>query len=432
MTRGLCTSVRRKMPAQLRKKRDRDSPNGSECNTAQTETVRKEKACMLCRRIQVDTHICGDKRVRFRLCVHTYCQIFASGLYPQEKTGEYLFGDTRRIIREAAKKTCFICNKTGATITCCQMGCERAFHLPCAPDGQCVTQYFGAYRSFCWEHSPQQKLQPRPRQDNTCGICLGTVEDKISYKTMGCPACQDAYFHRQCIQSLALHTALSFQCPRCLNQEPFRTEMLTMGIRLTERLAFLLPAHKASGTSTVPGSTGKPELTFKRAYPEEESDPGTSYGPPAKHRRIDNGPAHSAEACKPSTSRQAASQLSQGKCPIKSGSSSSCPRQAVKRAYPEEESDPGTSYGPPAKHRRIDNGPAHSAEACKPSTSRQAASQLSQGKCPIKSGSSSSCPRQAVKRAYPEEESDPGTSTEMLVPRISSDHWGCNSRQTSF
>ncbi|NXR94646.1 G2E3 ligase, partial [Hypocryptadius cinnamomeus] len=147
----------------------------------------------------------------------------------------FLVGDTRRIIREAAEKSCFICCKMGATITCCQMGCDRTFHLPCAPDGQCVTQYFGAYRSFCWEHRPQQALRPRPSQDNTCSICLDTVEDNISYKTMGCPACQDARFHRHCIQRLALHAGIGFRCPCCLNQEPFMTEMLIMGIRLSKR-----------------------------------------------------------------------------------------------------------------------------------------------------------------------------------------------------
>ncbi|XP_054133215.1 PHD finger protein 7-like, partial [Melozone crissalis] len=161
--------------------------------------------------------------------------ILATGLYPREDTGHFLAGDTRRIIRAAAKKTCFICCKMGATITCCQTGCDRTFHLPCAPDGQCVTQYFGAYRSFCWEHRPQQALRPHSSQDNTCTICLDTVEDNISYITMACPACQDARFHRHCIQRLALHAGIDFRCPRCLKQEPFMTEMLTMGIRLSKR-----------------------------------------------------------------------------------------------------------------------------------------------------------------------------------------------------
>ncbi|NXB34386.1 G2E3 ligase, partial [Eulacestoma nigropectus] len=147
----------------------------------------------------------------------------------------FLVEDTRHVIRKAAKKSCFVCYKMGASITCCGTGCNRTFHLPCAPDGECVTQYFGAYRSFCWEHRPQQAVQARPSQDNTCSICLDTVENKISYKTMGCPACQDARFHRHCIQRLALHAGIGFRCPCCLNQEAFMLEMLAMGIRLSKR-----------------------------------------------------------------------------------------------------------------------------------------------------------------------------------------------------
>ncbi|RMC11282.1 hypothetical protein DUI87_11401 [Hirundo rustica rustica] len=361
-------------------------------------------------------------------CVNAERNILASGLFPTEDTGQFLAADTRDIIREAAKKSCFICDKMGASITCCQTGCDRAFHLPCAPDGQCVTQYFGTYRSFCWEHSPQQALQPRPSQDNICTICLDAMEDKISYKTMGCPACQDARFHRQCIQRLALHAGIGFRCPRCLNQEPFMIEMLTMGIRLSKRpwQLWLCSSCAAEGThrhcsslgkstnswecntcaGTDTGSNGKPELvsprtstqavatlsqdTFhrnrscslhprqamKRHYPEEETQPETTYSPPAKCCRIKDGPAHSAETTKPSASSQAASQLPQGKCPIKTSSCSSCPRQAFKRGYPEEENYSGVSYGPPKKRCRIDNGPAQSADESGPSTSRQVVSGL--------------------------------------------------------
>lgn len=131
---------------------------------------------------------------------------------------------------------------THITITaeglCFPPSLAHLFHLP--------------HRSFCWEHRPQQTAQARPSQDNTCSICLDTVENKISYKTMGCPACQDARFHRQCIQRLALHAGIGFRCPCCLNQDPFIMEMLTMGIRLSKRLGFLLPGHKVSSTSAVP------------------------------------------------------------------------------------------------------------------------------------------------------------------------------------
>uniref|UniRef100_H0ZMF8 RING-type domain-containing protein n=1 Tax=Taeniopygia guttata TaxID=59729 RepID=H0ZMF8_TAEGU len=190
---------------------------------------------MLCHQTQADTDICGDKRVKFKLCVHIYCQI---------QTGHKAPALTHTGLL-CSFQSCFICCKMGASITCCGTGCDRTFHLPCAPHGQCVTQYFGAYRSFCWEHRPHQALQPRPSQDNTCSICLDTVENKISYKTMGCPACQDARFHRHCIQRLALHSGIGFRCPCCLNQDPFTMEMLIVGIRLPKRLGFLLASHKA-------------------------------------------------------------------------------------------------------------------------------------------------------------------------------------------
>lgn len=39
-----------------------------------------------------------------KLLAFSALQILASGLYPEENTGQYLVGDTRAIIREAAKK----------------------------------------------------------------------------------------------------------------------------------------------------------------------------------------------------------------------------------------------------------------------------------------------------------------------------------------
>ena len=41
---------------------------------------------------------------------------------------------------------CFVCGEMGATITCQEKGCVRSFHLPCASEGECVTQFFGLYR----------------------------------------------------------------------------------------------------------------------------------------------------------------------------------------------------------------------------------------------------------------------------------------------
>ncbi|NWQ73397.1 PHF7 protein, partial [Columbina picui] len=132
---------------------------------------------------------------------------------------------------------CFICGESGATISCRETGCDRSFHLPCATEGECVTQFHFQYRSFCSEHSPKQNVEAAPEDDTTCLICLDLVGDRRSYSVMVCPACKHAWFHRSCIQGQAVRDGISrFQCPLCRDRDAFLSEMLTMGIRIPFRL----------------------------------------------------------------------------------------------------------------------------------------------------------------------------------------------------
>ncbi|XP_040502714.1 PHD finger protein 7-like [Gallus gallus] len=131
---------------------------------------------------------------------------------------------------------CFVCGNFGATITCAESGCNRSFHFPCASEGQCVTQHFGQYRSFCWEHLPHQPVETAPTQDTTCIICMEPVGDSRSYSTMVCPSCQHAWFHRACIQGMAKSAGLRcFQCPLCRDREKFIQEMINLGIHIPVR-----------------------------------------------------------------------------------------------------------------------------------------------------------------------------------------------------
>ncbi|KQK81298.1 PHD finger protein 7 [Amazona aestiva] len=125
---------------------------------------------------------------------------------------------------------CFICGKRGATITCWQKGCKRRFHIPCAVEGKCTTQFFKHYRSFCWEHSPQQARMVAP-ENTACLICLDLVEGRTSYGTLGCPACKHAWFRRACVQNYAVRAGfICFSCLRYQNQYQFLMGMRTTGI----------------------------------------------------------------------------------------------------------------------------------------------------------------------------------------------------------
>ncbi|XP_072186749.1 uncharacterized protein [Excalfactoria chinensis] len=167
-------------------------------------------------------------------------QRFANGLcdnVPGNNEERFSFEDLTRTVVEAEQTLCFVCDISGASITCAEPRCERSFHLPCAYEGQCVTQYFGLYRAFCWEHRPQQAVQAAPEPDTTCIICMETVGDSRSYGTMVCPACQHAWFHRACIQRMALGCGLQrFHCPNCRDAQTFLQDMLTLGIRIPFRI----------------------------------------------------------------------------------------------------------------------------------------------------------------------------------------------------
>ncbi|NWR65978.1 PHF7 protein, partial [Bucorvus abyssinicus] len=130
---------------------------------------------------------------------------------------------------------CFVCGQAGAAITCWERECKRRFHQPCAAKGECVTQYFRLYRSFCWEHRPEQAVEVAPEDSTTCLLCLDLVGDRVSYGTLVCPACQHAYFHRSCIQKQATHAGACFCCSHCLDKDLFVMEMLSMGIRVSRR-----------------------------------------------------------------------------------------------------------------------------------------------------------------------------------------------------
>ncbi|XP_068766654.1 PHD finger protein 7-like [Struthio camelus] len=200
----------------------------------------QEQACMLCRRADANADICGPKHEKGGLCVHENCLFLASWLFQRGSRQEGICGfmpvDIKWKIKSAAQKRCFACGERGAAIACQGKGCSRCFHLPCASEHGCVSQFFAPFRSFCWEHRPQQAVPARPQAQTTCLICLEPVDDGLSYTTMVCPACRGAWFHRGCIQGQAVHAGFScFRCPMCKNRRKFLPEMFKMGIPIPLR-----------------------------------------------------------------------------------------------------------------------------------------------------------------------------------------------------
>ncbi|XP_040515892.1 PHD finger protein 7-like isoform X3 [Gallus gallus] len=200
----------------------------------------EEPVCVLCGRAGGDPDIFGRTIGDGSVCTHEFCLTFAHIALEERPPGEESVAFDHAVlthrVKQANQKQCCVCGERGAAITCAESGCERSFHLPCAADGECITQYFGEHRSFCWEHRPRQAAVAAPAEDTSCVICQETVGDCPSYHTLVCPACTHTCFHRACIQQHALNAGtVCFRCPACRDSTVFCTEMSTMGIQIPAR-----------------------------------------------------------------------------------------------------------------------------------------------------------------------------------------------------
>ncbi|XP_071882154.1 PHD finger protein 7 [Anas platyrhynchos] len=202
--------------------------------------VPEEEVCRLCQRADDDPEVFGETCQQDGLCIHENCLYHASGLSQQGDDGEgffgFLFPDIHQELQRVAQKTCCICWQQGASVTCQVRRCPRNFHFPCGIEQGCVSQFFGEFKSFCWQHRPAQRLRTPQQGHSPCVICLEAVARRPCYNTLVCPACTSAWFHRRCIQSQALSSALHhFRCPLCQDMQTFQEEMFRLGIKIPDR-----------------------------------------------------------------------------------------------------------------------------------------------------------------------------------------------------
>uniref|UniRef100_A0A663N302 Zinc finger PHD-type domain-containing protein n=1 Tax=Athene cunicularia TaxID=194338 RepID=A0A663N302_ATHCN len=213
-------------------------------------------ACMLCGRVAADPEVCGRKIEQEYYCPGAPGG--SVGCIPAAATscalpgGVGLDGEALRLPLTGllcSFQRCFVCGKNGAAITCCREGCDRSFHLPCAIDGECITQYFPPHRSFCREHRPEQQVEALPEENTNCLICLEPVGDRKSFQTLVCPACKHAWFHRGCVQV----GAIPLPPGHSRNNHDFNFDMLVMGIRVPVRLVSCqLTAQEAASSVPCP------------------------------------------------------------------------------------------------------------------------------------------------------------------------------------
>ncbi|XP_052536756.1 PHD finger protein 7-like [Tympanuchus pallidicinctus] len=194
----------------------------------------EEPACMLCGRAEDDPNIFGRTFGQGWIRVHEFCLIFANIFYAETLSRDGTVGipldDITLKAKQANQKQCCVCGERGAAITCAESGCERSFHLPCAKDGQCVTQFFGqhrrpeqedndAYASFLQRHRRCDAIRCRHPE----GRELAEEEGWSSkpqppcfprpWQLLLCSSCAAEGTHREC--SYLNNTTATWECDRC-------------------------------------------------------------------------------------------------------------------------------------------------------------------------------------------------------------------------
>lgn len=200
--------------------------------------------CIFCNRKEDNKIIYGKFHIYGEHKAHYHCLFFSSGL--EQKGNEYddVLGFLNKDILEEVKRgeglKCHKCGTTGATVDCSNTKCKRAYHFRCGTESGMLNQYCGAYNSFCINHRPNQKV-PKPLLKDlqaTCIICKELVMAKPSNDVLWAPCCKENWFHRDCIQRLALNQSREyFKCPICFDKVSFIKEMERMGIYVADELA---------------------------------------------------------------------------------------------------------------------------------------------------------------------------------------------------
>ncbi len=205
---------------------------------------KKDVKCIFCNRKEDDEIIFGRFEMRGKFKAHYHCLFFSSCLEQNNQKVDDMLGFLNKDISKEVKRgmglKCHKCGTTGATVDCSNTKCKRVYQFGCGTDSGMLNQYCGAFNSFCIDHRPTQKvpkcfLKGLPI---TCTICNEIVIAKPSNDVLWAPCCKENWFHRNCIQRLALkYSGELFKCPICYDKGFFTQEMKRMGIYVADEFS---------------------------------------------------------------------------------------------------------------------------------------------------------------------------------------------------
>ncbi|XP_063889459.1 mucin-2-like isoform X3 [Scylla paramamosain] len=194
--------------------------------------------CCFCGSAEDNTVLLGKMCHMRDFHVHYYCLLFSSGLPQNGEDNEGILGfleeDIMREVLRGKKLSCSYCLRKGATIGCVEKKCKRTYHFPCGIKNNALCMFSNDYRSYCSQHREYQS-GVGVGQVHQCPICLETLvaDPKLA---LWAPCCQrNSWFHKLCLQMVALSAGYFFKCPLCNDKDIFLPEMKKQGIYVPEQ-----------------------------------------------------------------------------------------------------------------------------------------------------------------------------------------------------
>uniref|UniRef100_A0A6A7FRD7 G2/M phase-specific E3 ubiquitin-protein ligase n=1 Tax=Hirondellea gigas TaxID=1518452 RepID=A0A6A7FRD7_9CRUS len=218
------------------------------CKIMETRTNNSELSCLLCHNSGSDDmkmgllHKLKSKKkgsvVVTATAYHHYCLLFSSGLSQDGEDDEGILGFLETSIKKEVSRGkrlhCSYCNKRGATVGCSRKRCRHTYHMPCGMQHGAQFSFKGEFNSWCPSHRHHQS-GPGREEKGDCPICMEEIIPDTS-NALWAPCCsKDSWFHRYCVQRLAVSAGYFFKCPLCNNKDKFIAAMQEFGIYVPEK-----------------------------------------------------------------------------------------------------------------------------------------------------------------------------------------------------
>lgn len=125
-------------------------------------------------------------------------------------------------------QTCYYCKLKGASIGCDKRSCRKSFHLNCGIENNCLTEFYGKYRSFCHLHVPFERSTIHIETEK-CILCLKDMGKFHPVSSVELPCCDTKWYHSKCLKHM-VNKQTTPRCQHCGDEDDFQKFLLSNGI----------------------------------------------------------------------------------------------------------------------------------------------------------------------------------------------------------